>query len=428
MLKINRLVVLLATLLGFCPTFAQDTNEIFIYQVDSEISQIRWFSVDTPEQVTAVDVPTFATYAISPDGIFVAFKANGRDGFFYILNFTDQSLISIQLYEPTLEFLSDGHYLTSGTMLWSPDSHKLALTGEVPPLDAQTSTVYIYDVQTGELNNVTQNVPIVRSLIIPSSWSPDSQWLIVNGAWSVSVNDQGYTVPDFGSALVSVDGTTFNEIAPNFGTCRLEWSPDMHWLASDTACLVGVGESSALRLIPFDIDTLEDEHSIDQVIYPFDIQPSAGWSSRYSTPLWIDSETFMAFRSMTPLTFGYFSDNTLSSSGLIRYNINTYSETFFLEGDYDLRLGDWFVSRDSAYNPRLDKLLQIPWSILSCPASYALRLDSSGSYIAVMNVCYPPDSEEPYTLRLYETETFSELVSMTMGEDELFKPLGFVER
>jgi hypothetical protein len=427
----------------------QDNSIVFFYETTENVqtnpvSAICWFMIQKPDEETCVETPRFESYAISPDGSSIAIKGvreNSMDGGVYLLDIENKHIVNFDLYEPVQEFLWDEEYLTSGTMLWSPDGQYLAFTGKPSPDQNDYSDVYLYNVKTQSLTNLTATIPIVRHLITPASWSPDGEWLLIFGAWSEYETAQGYIAPEFGNMLASKDGATFIQIAQGQPTCRLVWSPDMQWLASETHCYEGAaGASSGLIFIPFNLMPLiQDGHRIDEVVSPlhFDWRDS-GWNYYYGSPLWIDSNSVIAFRRISPISFGYLSEEQtqeLSSSGLVAINLDAYSETLIAEDvvNRDFRkFGDWFVveQRDGqsvmAINPNLDRTITIPSQVESCPISYALKIEEMGDFIAIYDGCRL--SEQTPVIRLYETTDFNLIAERLESENGRIIPLGFVRR
>jgi hypothetical protein len=154
--------------------------------------------------------------------------------------------------------------------------------------------------------------------------------------------------------------------------------------------------------------------------------------------LWIDSNSVIAFRRISPISFGYLSEEQtqeLSSSGLVAINLDAYSETLIAEDvvNRDFRkFGDWFVveQRDGqsvmAINPNLDRTITIPSQVESCPISYALKIEEMGDFIAIYDGCRL--SEQTPVIRLYETTDFNLIAERLESENGRIIPLGFVRR
>src|SRR5258708_35074523 len=144
--------------------------------------KLKWFPLANPRSETSAEVPNFEHSAFSPSCNYIALKGSGLSGKIYIFSFLDQSIVTLDLYEPTQEFLDDQQSITSGSLLWSPQGDRLAFTGvrEVPAsaLDMQRADIYIFDLHQHKLTNATQDQSIVSNLVIPISWSPDGNWLL----------------------------------------------------------------------------------------------------------------------------------------------------------------------------------------------------------------------------------------------------------
>jgi len=298
--------------------------------------------------------------------------------------------------------------------------------------------IYVYDMETDNLLNITHDLSVIRSLITPASWSPDSKWLVLYGAFSEQKNESGYIIPDWGSSIISRDSLKFFEIAPNYNTCRLSWAPNMRWLVSDTACFESSGTGSGLIAIPFDLSTLMGSGlRIDEIVSPlrFDWRSESTWYSDYSSPIWVDSNTFVVHRRITPMSRGYLSDemiDDLASVSFVEINLTDYSETTLEIGNFDgysYRFGEWFVTQDIetreaiAYNPRTNTHFPIPASISSCPFSHALKIEDQGDFIAVLNACESPEATP--TVDIYEIANFTLIKRITSQDKEMIRPLGF---
>lgn len=430
---------------------AQEDAVIFVYTMfndETNTPSLCWFDVSAPDDENCMTTPDISQSALSPDGGFVAIReANGH------LSLVDLSLVDLaaqivhdfELCQPFQEFLWDQHYLQSATLIWSPDGRSLAFTG----IEADTecdienrADVYIYDVQARILQNITQDTTVIRSLVIPVSWSPDSEWLILRGAWTESLNQYDFISPDFGVAIINRDGSGFRRISPNHNACRLIWSPDMRWLASDTQCFEYPGDGSALILLPFDPIPIDgDGRMLDEVVAPlrFDWRGDSFWTSYYTPPVWINETTLVTYRRLYPFTLGYLNDERTahySSNGLVAIDTETYSETAldipeFTGTDNVQLLEGWFVAEDrtlerviySAYNPVLDRLFTITSDIPLCPIGYALRIEQQGDYAGVLDACRSATAE--VSLYVYDTSDFSVVRRIFNPNGYSILPLGF---
>ncbi len=441
------LMICLVAVLLCLRVLAQDDAVIFLYTMSNEdenTSSLCWFDVSTPDDETCMTTPDIAQSAISPDGAFVAIReANGH---LSLVDLAAQDVHNFELCQPFQEFLWDLHYLQSATLIWSPDGRSLAFTGIDAETDCdidQRADVYIYDVETETLQNITQDTTVIRSLVIPVSWSPDSESLILRGAWTESLNQWNSISPDMGATIIHRDGSSFRRIAPNHNACRLIWSPDMRWLASDTTCFEYPGDGSALVLLPFDPVPIDDDgRMLDEVVapLPFDWRGGSLWISSYTPPVWINETTLVTYRRLYPISFGYLSDEQTahySSNGLVAIDTETYSETAlgipeFTGTDNVQLLEGWFVEEDrtlerviySAYNPVLDKLFTIPPDIALCPIGYALRIEQQGDYVGVLDACRSSTAE--VSLYVYDTADFSVVRRIYNPNGYSLLPLGFV--
>lgn len=168
---------------------AQEYTYFWYSTAGIDESTFAFYQVSLADDVeeTCIDVPAFSKYAISPDHSMIAFSTHG-DQQIHLLNTATQNLTSLELCQPSHLFLWDEHYYDSGTLIWSPDARYLAFTG-VTTLSCDTgdqANVYIYDTVQENLSNLTADISVTRSSIIPTSWSPDSEWLILYGVQSVS--------------------------------------------------------------------------------------------------------------------------------------------------------------------------------------------------------------------------------------------------
>lgn len=364
-------------------------------------------------------MPVFSHYALSPDGLMIAIHGT-QEGQIHLLNTVTQDLIPLELCQPTQTFLWDEHYYYSGTLLWSPDARYLAFTGVTGlfcDIDHQAN-VYVYDTVEENLRNLTNDLPVIRSLITPASWSPDSEWLILFGVWSQS--DEGEF--NWASALVSHEGTDFREIAPNQNTCRLIWSPDMTWFTSNTDCFESLGTGSDLMFIPFNFEVLSTATGfasyLDEVVSPlhFGHRPISGWTSTYSSPVWINEQVVAAYRRLSPISGGYLSIEEMvsySSSGIVAIDISTMTETMLADlssRDNTTKIENWFISRQNEgyilMNPLNQENFTLPTEMIPCIVRDSVRLSAGGSYIAILHNCSPNGSGA--SLFVYDTEQLDE--------------------
>lgn len=414
---------------------------VYSHQIGNQY-QIRWFSMDNPKEESFIDTPPFYEYAISSTGNDVAIVGIGQNPQIHIANLHEQTLISLPLYEPRLEMLWDEHYLRSGTLLWSPDGTQLAFTGMTSP-DSSKADVYLFDLQTLTPINLTRSTSVVRSMI-PNAWSPDSQWLTINGAWSISEDN----IPVWETMAFSTTTNQIITIAPRHQTCRLAWSPNGQYLASDTACFAGIANSTSLMIFPFDTEAITEDGlrqiDINQPLY-LEWEASQGWEYRYTEPIWVDNTTVVASRALFPMQVNeYISEEMIrqdQSLGLIRFNIETYSETLIREERLPSERADrhheWFllgnntsfgIGKMTLYHPITEQLIEVPSTIQSCPASDAIELSSDGRYLAVIDACSLSSRFEP-ALRIYDTSSFEEILTFNdQFSAEQRRPLGFFTR
>lgn len=435
--------VLICFMFTLCSlTVAQNDTISFVYALnnqDDNLSQICWLDLSSSEE-TCLSTDLIGFYSLSPQKRSIAIQ-DQVNGHIKIVNLENEQIISLQLCQPMQEFLWDEHYHTSGTLLWSPDGRFLSFTGVVSDSGCHihdSADIYVYDVEMDNLLNLTHDLSVIRSLITPASWSPDSKWLALYGAWSEYENEQGYIVPDWGSAIILRDGSTFFELAPGYNTCRLSWSPNMEWLASNTTCFDAAGTGSSVIVIPFNPTPLTAAGlRIDEVISPlrFDWRADSSWISTYSVPEWIDASTLIVHRQLVPISFGYLSDEQIaefSVKGLIQIDLDTFSETLLPSTHFDettYRIDKWFVTQDektgsiTAFDPHTNRKFTMPASINSCPISYALRIEDQGDFIAVLNACEFPEATP--TVDIYEIANFTLIKRITSQDKEMIRPLGF---
>lgn len=408
--------------IGWSGNFGQDQQPVFLFIIDDERtdgSSLCWITLDDSNTEHCISVPRVGMYAVSPDGLFLAIREQ-MNGEIHIVDLTTDQVTSLGLCQPLQQFLWDEHYQTSGSLLWSPDAQFLAFTGVESQSTcnvADRGNLYLHAPRTNELVNLTSDVSVLRSLIVPASWSPDGEWLALYGAWSEGENAQGDIIPDWGSAIISRDGATFFEFAPGYNTCRLSWSPNMEWLASNTGCFDSIGTGSSIIVIPFDLAT-QNQRRLDEIISPirFDWRPDSTWTSMYGTPIWTETNALVTHRRISPISFGYLSDvqtQRYSFSGLVEIDPTTFAETPLpyqgFQGPTYL-VNRWFVSQSSedgiltAFNPETERYVTSSSEILTCPISYALRIETEGNFIAVLNACDLHSAED--SIDIYTTEHF----------------------
>jgi len=433
------LFLMITLLLTILPITAQE-DALFWYStptLDETISTLCHIHLNNDYNETCIDIPTFSAYAISPNGSMLSFISK-FDRQVHIFDIATQDLIPLQLCQPIQEFLWDDYYDQSGTLIWSPDGRYLAFTG-VTTLSCDVSdpaNIYIYDAVEGSLSNLTTDISITWSLIIPTSWSPDSEFLTLFGVQSVT--DTGEL--NWGSAIITRDGTHFREIASNHKTCRLAWSPDMQWLTSDTACHESIGTGSDLIFVPFDPDILpnatEFVQYIDDVISPiyFGFRPTSGWTSQYyAMPIWINEHIAVTYRTLTPISGGYLNDDDLvrySSSGIVAIDMRTMTETMLAErvwSSQTIQIKHWFITNQADhfifFNPVIDKEFTLPATMIPCLMQYSVQLSSDGNYIAIIQNC--SFDETGAQLLIYDTNQLDNPVFHQSFEMPQIELLGF---
>jgi hypothetical protein len=285
--------------------------------------------------------------------------------------------------------------------------------------------------------------------VIPAAWSPDGEWLALYGSWNQPVNDDGLPVLEWNTGFIRRDGTGFFRLNSNHSLCRPVWSPDRQWLASSTACGENTGTGSALIVSPFSPNTLPDtDRRLDEVLSPlrFDWRDTTTWISSYSQPVWLSANQIVAYRRITPMTFGYLPDERareLSSAGLVQLDIETFSET--MQHDIPpnanfIKIADWSLmqhpdtDRIHAVNPLIDKAVVIPAGVVRCPLTYSIRISAQGNHIAVIKACDPQQPDRPMAMTLYAMDTSEAVATLQpiatrqAESDEILRLLSFVER
>jgi hypothetical protein len=210
-----------------------------------------------------------------------------------------------------------------------------------------------------------------------------------------------------------------------------------------------MGTGSAVVVSPFSPNTLPDtDRRLDEVMSPirFDWRDTSTWVSLYSQPMWISPNQIIAYRRITPMTFGYLSDERaqeLSSAGLVQLDIETFSETIQYDIPPDaefIKMADWFLmqhpdtDRIHAINPLTDKDVVIPAGVVPCPLTYSIRLSALGDYIAVIEACDPQQPDVPMAMTVYAVNTsqmvatLQPITTRQAESDEVLRLLSFVER
>lgn len=403
------LFVLLLCLIS--PTHAQPSPDepILFYTTpsptDAETVLLCQKNMADLEAESCLTLPHFYNYAFSPDYTLLAISAT-ENGQVHLVNLTEQSLIALGLCTPAQDFLWDEHTQQSGTLTWSPDGRYLAFTG-VDQAESCTTrdegSIYVYDVTAESLNNFTEGLAVPNALVSPASWSPDSEWLLLYGAWVT----EGEDAPQFAPAIIGRDGTGFRRIAPGWeGACRLHGSADMRWLAGQTSCTEAIATGSDFVIIPFAVNPLEGiqpETYLDARISPFRLgqRPANGWQSSYSAPLWTSPHQIVVHRSLQPL--GVNIDQTqdqharYSVSGLVSIDVETLSETLIAELSGEAsQQGDWFIADTldavTLINGRnIQQRIVLPRTgPAPCLPFNALSISANADYLAVLNNCDIP--------------------------------------
>lgn len=361
-------------------------------------------AVSALDEEQCLNLPAFHSYAFSPDYSFLAVRTveNGQT---LVLNLDTQEQFSLPFCQPLQEFLWDAHSQQSGTLTWSPDSQFLAFTG-VETTDSctvhQLGGIYLYDTQSQETRLLTEDIAHDGAFVTPASWSPDGEWLMLYGAWS---ENPTASEQRFRSAIIARDGSQFREVAPQHPTCRLQWSPDMQWLASNTDCVSPIGTGSRFIAIPFDFAPIEIENSdqplyLDYIVHPlqFGQHPINGWQTSYSPPIWLESDILASYREITSVSplnahLPVETQARYHSSGLAFIGLTTLSEMILLDltGTQTRQHQNFLIITDeeglTVMNIRNNQQRVLALDYAPCLPNDVIQISEQVDFIATLNNC-----------------------------------------
>lgn len=140
---------------------------------------------------------------------------------------------------------------------WSPDGRFLAFAAQ---LSGPSSDLYVYDVQTGEIRRLTDDLRI----LIDVTWSPDGKWLLYENA----MPGRNYT------------GATLHRM-PADGSVVLDspileegyWWSGIGWISPNLFLITGQGDGGdpyALRLLDVESGMMRDVWPKAYLSYAFD--------------------------------------------------------------------------------------------------------------------------------------------------------------
>ena len=224
-------------------------------------------------------------HAVSPDGKWLAFYSGTYEEPYDIslnlMAIPDGSITPISRllspeYPGNLEFVFDYYtqqgyefdgmdysvkltfnWAISRIFEWSPDGRFLAFAGQ---LDGPSSDLYIYNVQTGDIRRLTDDLRILTNL----TWSPNGDWLLYENllpGW----NYNGATLH-----RIPVDGSV--AMNPPILEEGYWWS-GIEWISPDLFLLTGQGDGGDpydLRLIDIESGMMRDVWPEAYLSYAFD--------------------------------------------------------------------------------------------------------------------------------------------------------------
>lgn len=201
-------------------TFLQrsgDDTQVYVmpFTLDGEPRLI----MDFPNQATALIVPVWL-----PDSHSLLVSAQ-LDGQYDLYHVDLASPISPQ----HLVGVSDRF---QGIALLAPNGRYATVQVQYPENDDSSGELYLLNLETGGIQNLTKRLPGVLSLY--NNWSPNSKWLAFRGAQGILL----YNVQEGTSNFI--DGL------PDVSSNILMWSPDSNWIIFESGPVLA-GNTSQMQ-------------------------------------------------------------------------------------------------------------------------------------------------------------------------------------
>lgn len=191
----------------------------------------------------------------------------------------------------------------------------------------------------------------------------------------------------------------------------------MQWLTSNTDCREAAGTGSDLVFIPFDFEVLPNTTEfvsyIDDAVSPlyFGYRSTSGWTSHYTSPIWVNEHIVMAYRELVARSGGYLSEEEMSnysSKGIVAIDLATMTETMIADrrsaGD-TTKMGNWFISLQNenylVLNPLTEQEFVLPAAMIPCIVQDSVQISNQGNYVAVVHNCFHDGIEARPEARLF---------------------------
>lgn len=220
--------ILLSTGLGQQAAAADKAGVFLMNRIGPSTSELFIANADGTGERKLLEQSVYEYNAtFSPDGAWVYFTSerNG-DG--------NSDLFRSRLDGGGIEELISGPPVDDAGVL-SPDGKRLAF---VSTRDTYTANIWVKDLETGALQNLTGAAPVAGDPYLPNgffrpSWSPDGQWLVFssdrNTDWRGHDYPRGWEhTQELSIYLISSDGQEFRRLVskPGYSYGLPKWSPD----------------------------------------------------------------------------------------------------------------------------------------------------------------------------------------------------------
>ena len=397
----------------------------FVYaETEGRTTRVTVKSLNSPDTYWSFSTHSLVSvYAISPSLPYIAIADATDTISVYNLRTKEASTLDVKLLQAQDAFATDFYYRTSRSLVWSPDDKLLAFIGRTSKARVD---IYIYDTQTRKTKNLTASINLVSDLVNISGWSPDGKWLAY-----IATGKQTTNAPIVEGNIVNLQGKSV-QLLPSQSVCRLTWSKDSKYLATNTACS---RYSPDKQMSAIAIFTFDEEGNSSHII----IQ-DANTNTYYEEPIWKQDNTVQVVKIETIATADLAS---IVSAHLMIYDNKGIEQQSTQKNINQLQLDDiarnsiqqgewlfWLTAATtseqhlSAYNLATNQLLgEFPATASLCPLEY-IRVATQNEYLALLDGCnldFPSSIIRIYNLLTgLEEASFQGKISETI-------PIGFVK-
>jgi len=397
---------------------------IYITQPTDQKTELNLYHFHDSSLIS-IELPSINFHNISPSKPLVVFT--DEFGMIYILDLITQEIVSLDIQiVNNIELVYGSHQQKSGSLRWSPNGEILAFVGYS---NEDLANIFVYHVETGELDVVNQDLQFIDNLVDITSWSPDSEFLTIVGRWFTQEDNQS-NLPAFRSALIATEGSLYSELGNEQRTCEVYWSSDQDYLVSETGCFENQVVDTPLLIFGFDeVDMTPNQQSSLQLSSNFD-----DTNIRMIYPQWLDNNT-LAFVALTSKRGVNLSSNSPISE-IVQYDLltDTYKPMPNSEVDFTWQTSDmgyvFSIVNDSeslyhltGYNLMDQSYFNLVQYTDLCPASN-VNVSSNGNLVSVLRGC---SLNSLPIIELIDIRANEIIFDVVTPKGILLKPLGFFD-